>query len=140
MRDIKYIAIHCSATKTTADIGVKEIRKWHVEGNGWADIGYHFVIRRNGQVETGRALERAGAHVTGYNANSIGICMVGGINAAGKAESNYTDEQWASLRELVIKFKNDYPKAVVQGHRDFPNVKKDCPCFSVKDWLKKEGI
>lgn len=134
MRQIKYIAVHCSATKASMDIGAKEIRKWHVEERKWSDIGYHFVIRRDGTLEFGRPLERAGSHVKNYNTTSIGICMVGGIDAQGKAENNFTEAQFERLRLLLSNLTAQFPAAEVKGHRDFPGVHKDCPCFDVKKW------
>ena len=132
-----YIAIHCSATGAKADVGAKDIDKWH-RAKGWACIGYHYVIRRNGTVEEGREEKTIGAHVEGWNEKALGICMVGGVNADDitKAENNFTKEQFASLKQLLIDLKVRYPKAKVQGHRDFPNVKKACPSFSVAEWLK----
>ena len=153
MRRIDYIAIHCSATRANVDenitlpgedIGVKEIRKWHTDpepkGRGWSDIGYHYVIRRSGEVEIGRPLEKIGAHVSGYNSCSVGICLVGGVNAAGKSENNFEPRQWASLATLVSRLRRQFPKAKIQGHRDFPGVKKDGPCFDAKAWAAKEGL
>ena len=140
MRRITDIVIHCSATKAIADIGVKEIRQWHVEGQGWRDIGYHYVIRRNGQLETGRPREQVGAHVAGHNANSIGICLVGGLDPNMNPEANYTAEQWVALRKLVAGLRQQFPGAAVKGHRDFPGVNKACPCFEVKAWLIAEGL
>lgn len=140
MRRIDYIVLHCSATKVSADIGAAEIRDWHVRGNGWRDIGYHYVIRRSGQVEPGRPLDQTGAHVSGHNSNSIGLCLVGGIGAAGQAENNFVPAQWEALKALVARLKRQFPRARIQGHRDFPNVKKDCPCFDAIAWVKKEGL
>jgi len=144
MRKINAIVIHCSDTLATADIGAKEIRAWHTApppaGNGWADIGYHYVIRRDGTVEAGRPVDRPGAHVMGYNANSLGLCLVGGRGDCGRPENNYTPAQWAALKALVIGLLKTYPGAIIKGHRDYPNVPKACPCFEVKAWLKKEGL
>ena len=83
-----------------------------------------------------------GAHVAGFNENSIGICMVGGVSAddISKAENNFTKEQFASLKQLLIDLKIRYPQATIQGHRDFPGVKKACPSFDVRAWLKEAGI
>lgn len=78
MREINLIVVHCTYSRPSMDIGVEEIRKWHVEGNSWTDIGYHYVIRRDGTIEDGRPIERPGAHVKGHNSNSIGIAWVGG--------------------------------------------------------------
>ncbi len=71
------IVIHCAATKPSMNIGAEEIKKWHVDERGWADIGYHFVLDRNGVVCPGRPVEKAGAHSKGHNKNSIGLCIVG---------------------------------------------------------------
>lgn len=133
----QYIAIHCSATSEKADIGAKEIDRWH-RAKGFLSIGYHYVIRRNGVVEQGRPEEDIGAHVQDYNAVSVGVCMVGGVDANDikKAVNNFTPEQFAALAKLVRELKTRYPDAIVQGHRDFPNVAKACPSFDVKGWLK----
>lgn len=136
-----YIAIHCSATGPKADIGAKDIDKWH-RAKGWACIGYHYVIRRNGTVEEGRDEKVIGAHVENWNSVSVGVCMVGGVDADDitKAENNFTKEQFASLKQLLVDLKTRYPKAKIQGHRDFPDVKKACPSFEVKAWLKSVGL
>lgn len=134
-----FIAIHCSATKATQDIGAADIRKWHRQ-QGYFDIGYHFVIKRDGTLEKGRDIEALGAHVKDYNAVSVGVCLVGGLDAKGKAENNFTPAQWATLRELLAELKAKYKGARVLGHRDFPGVKKDCPCFDVKSWLKTVNL
>jgi hypothetical protein len=129
-----YIVVHCSATKPSADIGEDEIRKWHV-ARRWADIGYNIVIRRSGRIEIGRPLDYRGAHVEGHNHDSIGVCLVGGLDDDGKPAPTFTDAQWESLK-LALRFcKNVWPNAVIQGHRDFPNVHKECPCFDVKSWV-----
>lgn len=131
-----YIVVHCSATTDKQDIGRAEIDRWH-RAKGWFGIGYHFVIRRDGTVEVGRPLKEPGAHVAGYNHNSVGICMVGGVDAndTSKAVNNFTPKQFESLAKLVKELKQLYPKATVQGHRDFPGVAKACPCFNVKSWV-----
>lgn len=136
-----FIAIHCSATGENQDIGAKDIDRWH-RAKGWRCIGYHYVIRRNGTVEEGRDEKVVGAHVENWNHNSIGICMVGGVDAndTSKAVNNFTKEQFSSLKQLLIDIKTRYPKAKIQGHRDFPDVKKACPSFEVKDWLKTVGL
>ena len=129
-----YIVVHCAATPPSADIGVAEIRRWHVEDRGWSDIGYHYVIRRNGTIEPGRPHDVVGSHVRGHNRDSVGICLVGGVNAAGAPDANYTDAQWASLKAIVHAMTVEYPHAEVLGHHDFPGVEKACPCFVVRDW------
>lgn len=135
----KHITIHCSATKPQFDIGVEEIRDWHMD-RGWSDVGYHFVIRRDGEIETGRDLNTTGAHVRNHNRHNIGICLIGGVNQKGNAQANYTADQWHSLRSLVIELVGRYgiPLSDTYGHRDFPKVKKECPCFEVSEWLNND--
>ena len=142
-----YIVIHCSATSPEWDIGAAEIRDLHrgygqvttgpwvgLMRNGWKDIGYHFVIRRNGKVETGRPQQAVGAHAFGHNNNSIGICLVGGTTAQCIAECNFTRAQWATLENLVYAQKDSWPNATVLGHRDLPGVNKACPSFDAASW------
>lgn len=125
MREIKQIVVHCADTYASMDIGAEEIRKWHVEDNGWSDIGYHYVIRRNGAIEHGRPLEKSGAHVRGHNKHSIGICLVG-----GKPDFNFTLPQILSLKSLLNELTGAYLNAVVCGHRDLDDS-KTCPNFDV---------
>lgn len=148
MRAVTQLVIHCSATKANVDenitlpgedIGAREIRRWH-QRQGYSDIGYHYVIRRDGRVEIGRPLERAGAHVKGHNATSVGICLVGGLDERGRAENNFEPAQWVSLRELLKDLLRRFPGAEILGHRDFPGVKKDCPCFDARKWAQAEGL
>lgn len=136
-KETKYIAIHCSATGGDMDIGAKEIDRWHRQ-KGFFSIGYHYVIRRDGTLELGRDEDAIGAHVQGYNAVSIGICLVGGVNAddISKAENNFTEAQFIRLRDLLVDLRVRYPDAEVLGHRDFPDVAKACPSFDVRKWLK----
>lgn len=132
-RSTDYIMIHCSATKPTMNIGVREIRQWHKE-KGWLDVGYHFIIKRDGTLETGRPADVVGAHVEGYNSVSVGVCLVGGIDDKGKPQANFTPQQMEALKQLLTVLKGSYPKADVRGHHDF--AAKACPSFDVKRWLK----
>lgn len=136
-----YIVVHCSATGSNQDIGAAEIDKWH-RAKGWQCIGYHYVIRRDGTVEEGRARDVIGAHVEGWNEVSVGVCMVGGVDANDitKAVNNFTPEQFESLKTLLLELKQAYPNAKIQGHRDFPKVAKACPSFDVAEWLKKVNL
>jgi len=136
MKRIDFLVVHCAATKPSMDIGVKEIRLWHRQ-QGWLDVGYHYVIRRSGEVEKGRPDDRPGAHASQVNDRSIGICLVGGIDAKGKAENNFTNEQFAALRTLLYQLRCLYPEADVIGHRDIPGVAKDCPSFCMKTLWKE---
>lgn len=138
---VRFIAVHCSATPPEMNIGADKIREWHT-AKGWSDIGYHRVIKRNGTVENGRSLGQQGAHVNGYNAQSIGVCLVGGVSKNGQVEANFTDEQYDSLERVLDALLSQFPGAAVQGHRDFPNVNKACPSFDVKTWWarRKEAV
>lgn len=132
-----YIIIHCSATRPSQDIGFEEINNWH-RARGWLGCGYHFIIRRNGKIEDGRPTTDVGAHCKGQNHNSIGICMVGGMDEdMGAATDNYTGEQWESLKVLVEELHKNYPDAKIRGHYHF-NPDKQCPAFDVDDWAKIE--
>lgn len=138
-KDTDTLVIHCADTTKDMDVGVREIREWHVKENGWKDIGYHLVIRRNGFVEVGRPLWSVGAHVQGHNSTSIGICMVGGskrVKGANVEENNFTDAQWKTLLRLVKTLVNQFTITTICGHRDFPKVQKYCPSFDVAQWLK----
>ena len=130
-----YVVIHCAQTKPSMDIGFKEIDQWH-KRRGWTGCGYNFIIRQNGMIETGRALEQVGAHVKGFNHNSLGICLVGGIDEDGDFDVNYTPEQWDTLDCLVETMTKIYPNAAVVGHKDLDSHKA-CPIFEVAAWLKQ---
>jgi N-acetylmuramoyl-L-alanine amidase len=135
-----WIVLHCSATRGVQDIGASDIDRWH-KAQGWSRIGYHFVIRRNGKVETGRPGGDVGSHVKGHNTDSVGICMAGGLDdKTWKPTDNFTAAQWKALTALVARLVKTYPRAKVLGHRDFPAVAKACPCFSAKAWARKNGF
>ena len=131
MRNIDLIVIHCSATPPDMDIGAAEIRKWHTD-KGWNDIGYHLVIRRDGTLEMGRPFSVVGAHAKGHNANSIGVAMIGGIDAAGEPDNNFRINQWATLNDTLDVLAGFGAKVI--GHREV-NPHKACPSFSVDDFM-----
>jgi len=135
MRDVNTIVIHCSATPEDMDIGVKEIRRWHLS-RGFSDIGYHYVVRRNGSLEDGRHEAIPGAHAKGYNSDSIGVCIVGGLDDDGNADANFSMRQYISLSCIINELLVKYPTAQVLGHRDLPGVSKACPCFNAPLWVK----
>lgn len=116
------------------DIDADTIRQWHLD-KGWSDIGYHYVITRSGEVQAGREESLIGAHARGVNANSVGICLVGGVDANSKtrADCNFTHQQWSALKCLVNDLLQKYPNAKVSGHRDF--ARKACPTFDVEAWF-----
>ena len=130
MRKITEIIIHCSATPEGKDFTVDDIRRWHL-ARKFADIGYHYVIYRDGSVHKGRAENIAGAHCLGHNANSIGICYIGGVAKDGKTpKDTRTSQQKTALRQLVNQLKFYYPHATVHGHNEF--AAKACPSFNVQ--------
>jgi len=131
MRDINRIIIHCSATPPDMDIGAQTIKKWHLQ-RGWRDIGYHIVILRNGDVQLGRPIREAGAHTRGYNSDSVGVCLVGGIDKRGNAQFNFTRAQMKTLHKQICELKKDYDIKDVAGHNEFSA--KACPSFDVKAW------
>ena len=143
-RRIDTIVVHCSATPNGRWTTAPDIDRWHDDRgferrDHWRErfnpeykaIGYHFVIYTDGTVVTGRHLDEVGAHASGHNARSIGICMIG--------TSAYTLEQWRALDRLVAKMRTSYPAAKILGHRDLPEVHKTCPGFDVATWLAREG-
>lgn len=134
MRIINEIIIHCSATPEGKDYTVEQIKQWHKQ-RGFSDIGYHYVIYRDGSIHSGRPIERIGAHCLKHNAHSIGICYIGGVSKDGKTpKDTRTDAQKESLIKLIKELKAKYPKATVHGHREYAN--KACPCFDAKNEYK----
>lgn len=128
MRNITLIVIHCSAVTPWQQCSAADIDRWHRE-RGWKyGIGYHYVVRRDGTVETGRPLEKTGAHCKGHNAHSIGICYEGGLDAQGRPADTRTVEQRQTLRALISALHRTFPQALIVGHNDL-NPMKSCPCF-----------
>lgn len=128
MRKISKIIMHCSATPEGKDFTVEDIRRWH-KGRGWKDIGYHYVIYRDGSIHKGRNEEQTGAHCLGQNRDSIGICYIGGVTASRVPKDTRTQPQKVALRKLVAQLQAKYPGATVHGHYEF--AAKACPCFDV---------
>ena len=126
-RTIKELIVHCSATPEGKDYNVDTIRQWHLQ-RGFSDIGYHYVIYRDGSIHIGRDESIIGAHCTGHNTNSIGVCYIGGCASDGKTpKDTRTTEQKQSLVKLLKELKTKYPQASIHGHRDFSS--KACPSF-----------
>ncbi len=147
MRNIDEAIIHCTATypdfMADASSGqrVLEVKRWHVEERGWSDIGYHYLIDRNGELLHGRPVRLAGAHVRGHNANSIGIALFGGKDGTKDQafEENFTAEQAETLRMLIDRLQSQYgPNLKISGHHDYAN--KACPCFDVRRWLNNRPV
>lgn len=137
---INTVFIHCSATQADwmaerhLSDKVAEIRRWHT-AKGWRDIGYHWIIDRDGSVAPGRAETTQGAHVKGYNVGSIGICLLGGFgsNENDTFADHYTPKQDAALRHLLDDINHRYGPVAVRGHNEV--AAKACPGFNVRRWL-----
>jgi len=145
MRPINELIIHCTATpadwragsKTSAKVSA--IRQMH-KNRGWSDIGYHFLIDRDGTIAKGRPIERIGAHVKGHNTGTIGIALFGGHGSSenDRFEDNFTPEQEKSLRALIGDLRMRYgPGLKVTGHNQ--HAAKACPGFAVPRWLARKG-
>jgi len=142
MRHLSEVIVHCSATRPnwmdghSTEAKVDEIRRWHISGNGWSDIGYHYVIDRDGTVAKGRPLARTGAHTRGRNRDTVGICLIGGHGSAStdSFSDNFTSEQDEALRNLLTSLMQTYDTiSKVSGHNQY--APKACPGFSVPEWL-----
>jgi len=131
MRDLNRIILHCAATREGKDFSVDTIRDWHVNGRGWSDIGYHWVIRLDGSIEVGRPLEKSGAHTKGHNKDSVGVCYIGGCDADGKPKDTMNPEQEKAWRMIVLSLRTLYGDLTIHGHNEFAN--KACPSFTVKE-------
>ena len=127
MRVIRLIIIHCSAVRPWQVSGQQDIDRWHRQ-KGWNGCGYHYVVRRDGTIETGRPLEMVGAHCVHHNQHSIGVCYEGGLDADGLTADTRTAAQKVAMRQLLEKLHEQFPKAIIAGHNVFDPT-KDCPCF-----------
>lgn len=143
-RDIKYLAVHCTATaqKTTIPQLLAIFK-----ANGWRMPGYHYAITPDGTVHKLLDEDKVSNGVKGYNSVSINVAYIGGVEKRGVkvvGVDNRTPEQKEALRQLLTELRSRYPKAVIQGHRDFsPDSNgngiidpweriKECPCFEAK--------
>ncbi len=128
MRKIDKIIIHCTATPEGRAVSVADVTRWH-KARGFRTIGYHYLIGLDGAVYPGRALEQVGAHCVGQNANSVGVCYVGGCDKQMRPKDTRTAAQRESLRRLVRELKARFAGVTVHGHREF--AAKACPSFDV---------
>lgn len=142
MRPITELIIHCTATRPEWWAGrsladkIAEVRLWHVRDRRWRDIGYHYLIDRDGTVGTGRPLNQVGAHTQGRNTGTIGIALFGGHGSAttDAFADNFTPAQAIALRRLIADLQRQFPKAQkVSGHNQY--AAKACPGFNVPSWM-----
>lgn len=131
-----HIIVHCSATPAGRHHTAADIHRWHLE-RGFRAIGYHFVIQLDGTIETGRPQDTVGAHCENYNSTSVGICLIGGVDANDrkKAVDTFTPAQKTVLAGLIDSLMKQYPRAVLNGHRDL-DKRKACPSFDVGRWYR----
>jgi len=136
MREIKYIAVHCTASSQLW--GISELEHEFYKVKRWRNPGYHYVVTADGKIHQMLADEKIANGVKGYNSVSIHVAYVGGVDISNKIApvDNRTDEQKKSLLTLLRILRNRYPKAIIQGHRDFPKVAKACPSFDAKEEYK----
>lgn len=152
MRTIDSIIIHCSATICNKDFTAADIDRWH-RHRSFNGIGYHFVIRLDGTIENGRAIEKPGAHCVGWNNRSIGICYIGGLDACGHPADTRTPKQKEAMKTLINRLQHEYfGIRSILGHRDTsPDLNGDgriepnefikaCPCFDVRTWLRSVSL
>lgn len=130
MREIKYIVVHCTATsqKTT----IASIMNYWTRTLKWSNPGYHYIYEPSGNEVQIHGINRIANGVANYNSVSIHLSYIGGVDGKGKSVDNRTPEQKEALLRRIKILKAQFPNAIVQGHRDFPKVPKDCPCFDAK--------
>lgn len=125
LRSINRVFIHCSASDKPKHDDVAVIRKWHRE-QGWADIGYHYFITKQGVIQVGRDIEVVPAAQVNHNARTIAICL-GGLN-------NFTEAQFDALRSMCHAIHDALPLVTFHGHREV-NPGKTCPNFDYREVL-----
>lgn len=135
MDKINKIIIHCSATPENREVDIETIRGWHMNENGWSDIGYHFVVELDGTIQEGRPIDIQGAHTRGHNKNSIGICYVGGLDDHLNPKDTRNEAQKFSLEVLLFNLMDTFKGCKLYGHNEFSS--KACPSFNVKKEYKE---
>lgn len=134
MRDIKYIVVHCTATLQNAT--VTAIQNYWKNILKWKSPGYHKIVDKDGREVTLASDDRITNGVAGYNKNSLHVSYIGGVDKNKKPLDNRTDAQKETMLRIINNWKKKYPKAIIQGHSDFPKVNKACPCFNAKEEYK----
>jgi N-acetylmuramoyl-L-alanine amidase len=133
MRDIHYLVIHCTAGGVNQS--TKAIKDYWKNTLKWKSVGYHYLISADGTIEQLADESQITNGVAGFNKVSIHISYKGGVEN-GKPKDTRTFSQKASMLSLLKDLRKKYPKAIIQGHRDFPNVKKACPSYSAREEYK----
>ena len=135
-REVRLLVVHCSATRCDRNFSIEALQHCHI-ARGFASIGYHFYITRDGEVHICRPVYQIGAHASGWNDKSIGICYEGGLNESSRPADTRTYAQKCSLLDLLRQLKTDYPEARIIGHYQLSVlVHKACPCFDARKEYK----
>lgn len=134
MRQIKFLAVHCTATSQKTSISA--IQSYWKNQLGWKMPGYHFIVKTDGEIVSLLPIDQVSNGVKGFNSETINISYIGGVNSGNVPLDNRTLQQKASILKLLTELKQKFPTAIIQGHRDFPNVKKACPSFDAKKEYK----
>lgn len=145
MRKIERIFVHCTASNQNAKV---DDIKAEFKAKGWVNPGYHYLIDKYGTVHVLLEESKVSNGVQGYNATSINVAYIGGIDANGKGVDNRTEAQKKSMINLLMSLVTKYPDAEILGHRDIsPDNNgngivdpweriKECPCFDAKEEYK----
>ena len=129
--DVRYLVVHCSDTPNGSDLDATCIHELHLSF-GWDGIGYHRLIKRNGEIQMGRPDYWVGAHVYGFNKMSLGVCLIG--------RDDFTEKQFSSLKIILRMWKKNCPNARILGHCDLTNTEKTCPNFQVIKWCRDSDL
>lgn len=135
-RSIKYIVVHCSATRVNIPFTEEQLLQCHLQ-RGFKGIGYHFYVTKDGVLHHTRPMGVVGAHALGFNLHSLGICYEGGLDELGKPADTRTDLQKATLRRVLGELKLLYPEAEIVGHYQLSaRIHKSCPVFDAREEYK----
>ena len=142
---VQEICLHVSATRpdwmatSTFQARFLEIRRWHIQDNGWKDIGYHWVIDRDGSILPGRKENVIGAGVKNHNNGVIHIVALGGHggSADDKITDSWTDAQIRAVKKKIYEIAQRTQIRRISGHNEF--AAKACPCFNVPAWVESCG-
>lgn len=147
----KYRIVHCAATPNNKHFTGEDIKRWHTDpkdkgGNGWKQVGYELVIRRDGTVD--RLIEDNGDNIVdpweitngarGYNSVSSHVCLIGGIDANGEPNLEMTPEQHDALVGVIKDDIISQPDIKIAGHYHFSS--KTCPNFDLESFLREVGV
>lgn len=133
---IRFLTVHCSGSPARRGDDAHDVMAWDIERFG--QPSYHWIIDESGNKSRCLSDSEKGAHVGGHNTGNIGICYIGGLDPKTKKPADTrTPLQVKALHEIIAMYETAFPDIVIRGHRDWPNVRKACPCFDVASELHK---